>query len=81
MTARGLPAGSTAGPDNFVLDSFDIGLTCPQGAREAFRGVALKRSFLIIYVIKKYFTYSSLWAAYNICSTLGGGSAYWLPIK
>jgi hypothetical protein len=39
-SARGLPAGSTAGPSSFVRDFFGNGLTCPRGSRGAYRGVA-----------------------------------------
>ncbi len=42
-----LPAGSTTGPGSFARDSFDNGLTCPQGTREAYRGFARSRSTFI----------------------------------
>jgi hypothetical protein len=38
--ARGLPAGSTAAPGNFVKDSFNSQSTCPRGGCGAYRGVA-----------------------------------------
>ncbi len=46
-SARGLPAGSTAGPGSFVRDSFGNGYSCPRGSRGAYRGVARGGSTLI----------------------------------
>ncbi len=42
-SARGLPAGSTAGPGSFVRDSFGNGYSCPgfpRGTRGVYCGVA-----------------------------------------
>ncbi len=54
-SARGLPAGSTAGPSSFVRDFFGNGLTCPRGARGAYRGVARGGSTLQVGFVRDYF--------------------------